>query len=225
MEKIGILGAMQVEIDSILKDMEQKHEFEIAGFSFIKGVLNNKETVVGCCRVGKVNAASCTQILIDKFSVEYIINTGIAGSLKDDIGICDMVLSTDVTHHDVRKAQMKNLFPFQETFIASEKLINLAQKVCESKKIKYHCGRVISGECFVENQKLKEILIKDYAPACVEMEGSSIGHVCHINGIPFIILRSISDLANEEATMSYEQFEELAGMQSALVVKEMVALL
>lgn len=222
MSKVGIIGAMQIEIDLLLGKMEVLEEFIYAGFPFYTGALYGKIVVLTRCGVGKVNSASCTQILIDKFNVDYIINTGIAGSLKDDVGICDVVISSDVTHHDVRKVQMRNLYPFQETFLASEELINLAIKACVSTDSKYHLGRIISGECFVEDTKVRTTLIKDYSPACVEMEGSSIGHVAFINNIPFLIIRCISDNADEEAINTYDNFEKIAGEQSALIVSELV---
>ncbi|CAG9623026.1 5'-methylthioadenosine/adenosylhomocysteine nucleosidase [Sutcliffiella rhizosphaerae] len=225
MKKIGIIGAMQIEIDLVLEKMVVFEESRIAGFPFYTGLLNEKEIVLTLCGVGKVNSAACTQILIDKFNINYIINTGIAGSLNEEVGISDIVISTDVTHHDVRKAQMKNLFPFQETFIASEELRNLAIKVCEFKNLKYHTGRIVSGECFVEDNMIKGNLVKDYSPACVEMEGSSVGHVSFINDIPFLILRCISDNADENASEAYTDFEEFAGNQSASVVFEMIKII
>lgn len=215
---------MQIEIDLVIDKMEVLEEYNFAGFPFYTGVLHGKDIVLTCCGVGKVNAASCTQILIDRFDIDCIINTGIAGSLNQDVSICDMVISSDVTHHDVRKAQMKSLFPFQETFIANKELIELAIKTCNSSELKpkYYCGRIVSGECFVEDTKLKEALVSDYSPACVEMEGSSVGHVAFINKIPFLILRCISDNADEEATNTYENFEKIAGNQSASIVIEMI---
>ncbi|WP_223701734.1 5'-methylthioadenosine/adenosylhomocysteine nucleosidase [Sutcliffiella deserti] len=223
MKRVGIIGAMQIEIDLVLDKMELLKEYKFAGFPFYTGVLYGREIVLTRCGVGKVNSASCTQILIDRFNIDCVINTGIAGSLKNDISVCEMVISSDVTHHDVRKAQMKNLFPFEETFIASEELINLAIKACISTASKYHCGRIVSGECFVEDNKLKGVLLNDYSPACVEMEGSSVGHVAFINNIPFIIIRCISDNADEEAAITYDTFEKIAGNQSASIVIEMIS--
>ncbi|MGZ4112259.1 MAG: 5'-methylthioadenosine/adenosylhomocysteine nucleosidase [Tumebacillaceae bacterium] len=224
MKRIGIIGAMQIEIDLILDRLVVNEEHLVAGFPFYLGTLHGKEIVLTRCGVGKVNSASCTQILIDRFHVDCIINTGIAGSLHNEIGIGDVVISSDVTHHDVRKAQMKNLFPFQESFLADHDLIELAKKTCESSALKptYHCGRIISGECFVEDRQRKEALISEYAPACVEMEGSSVGHVAYINNIPFLILRCISDHADEEATISYDNFEKMAGNQSSTILLEMI---
>ncbi len=227
MKKIGIIGAMQVEIDLLIARMKTYEEFTIAGFPFYTGTLFGKNIVLTRCGVGKVNSAACTQVLIDRFNVECIINTGIAGSLKSEIKILDLVISSDVTHHDVRKAQMKNLFPFKESFIANNSLVELAKKACEMLDVKpnYHFGRIVSGEGFVSDTRLKDKLINDYSPACVEMEGSAIGHVAFINNIPFLILRCISDQADEDAAMLYEHFEELAANQSAAVVLEMIKMM
>lgn len=222
MKKLGIIGAMQIEIDLLKDKIEILETFTLAGFPFYSGVLYGKEIVLARCGVGKVNAAACTQILINRFHVDCIINTGIGGSLNKEVGICDLVISSDVTHHDVRKAQMKNLFPFQETFTANKVLIDLAIRACHSKGKKYHHGRIVSGECFVESGELKDVLIKNYSASCVEMEGSAVGHVAFINNIPFLILRCISDNADEEATNSYESFEEIAGNLSALIVAEII---
>jgi adenosylhomocysteine nucleosidase len=224
MKKIGIIGAMQIEIELILNKMEQLQEFSHAGFPFYTGTINEKEIILTRCGVGKVNAAACTQILINKYNVDCVINTGIAGSLNSEIGITDMVISTDVTHHDVRKDQMKNLFPFQETFMANSYLLELAKNVCQSSGLvkNYHVGRIVSGECFVADKRLKETLINDYSPACVEMEGSAIGHVSYINNVPFLILRCISDNADDEAGKTYLNFEKIAANQSASIMLEMI---
>lgn len=163
-------------------------------------------------------------MMIDKFDVDCIINTGIAGSLNKNIHIGDIVISSDVTHHDVRKAQMKNLFPFQETLMANHDLVEIAKSACKSSELKtnFHSGRIISGECFVEDNNLKDALINEYSPACVEMEGSAIGHVSYINNVPFLVIRCITDNADKEATISYQNFEEMAGNHSATIVTELI---
>ena len=147
------------------------------------------EVIIARSGVGKVNAAACAQTLIHKFNVDSIINTGVAGGLHPDVKVGDVVISTNVTHHDVSKNQMKKLFPFQEEFIASKELIELARKACNSNSsnIQAHEGRIVSGECFVEDSKLKAKLIDEYAPHCTEMEGAAIGHVAYINDIPFLL--------------------------------------
>lgn len=206
MNRIGIIGAMQIEIDLLLEKLLIKEEHTIAGIPFYKGNFMDTEIIITRCGVGKVNAAACTQILINKFDVDSIINTGIAGGLHPDVKIGDLVISTNVTHHDVNKNQMKNLFPFQEVFHASKELRDLARKAVNSSSlnITVHEGRIVSGECFVEDSKLKEQLVTEYVPHCTEMEGAAIGHVAYINDIPFLVLRCISDSADDSAQVSYD---------------------
>lgn len=156
--------------------------------------------------------------------MDCIINTGVAGGLHPDVKVGDLVISTNVTHHDVAKNQMKNLFPFQETFTANEELRELARKACHASDldINVHEGRIVSGECFVEDAKLKKKLLDEYAPHCTEMEGSAIGHVAFMNDIPFLVIRCISDSADDEATISYENFAKIAANHSSEVIMQMI---
>lgn len=228
MNKIGIIGAMELEINLLLNNMELKSKENISGFSFYSGRILNQDIVVTSCSIGKVNAAACTQMLIDRFNVDCIINTGIAGGLHSNVNLCDVVISSDVTYHDVRKSQMKTCFPFKECFESNNKLVETAIKACDAiknKDWKYHIGRIVSGECFVSDNKLKEIIIKEYLPHCVEMEGAAVGHVAHINNVPFIIIRCISDNADDGATLDYEKFEKIAANQSANIVINMISMI
>lgn len=225
MKKVGIIGAMELEIKLLLDSMEQKNIEKISGFSYYSGKILGKDIVVTSCSIGKVNAAACTQILIDKFNVDCIINTGIAGGLHSDVNLCDVVISSDVTYHDVRKSQMKNWFPFKECFESDKKLVELAIASCnsiENKEWNYHIGRIVSGECFVSDKKLKEAIISEYLPHCVEMEGAAIGHIAHINNVPFLIIRCISDNADDDATVDYETFEIIAANLSSNIVLNMI---
>lgn len=224
MVTIGIIGGMQTEIDLLLENMDISEEQQHAGLTFFSGTIGESRIVLVRCGVGKVNAAACTQLMIDKFSVDFIINTGIAGSLHHEVKICDTVISADVTHHDVRPVQMKNLFPFQETFKADQLLIQTASEAFSQLNLSNGChlGRIISGESFVEDTETRERLIEDYSPLCVEMEGSAIAHVAHINTVPFVVIRSISDNADENSSFSYESFESMAARQSASIVLQMV---
>lgn len=228
MKTIGIIGAMNVEIELLKDRIRIDRKENIAGFDFFLGYVDGKNVIITCCGGGKVNAASCTQILIDRFDVDCIINTGIAGGLHESVKICDVVISNNVTHHDVRKAQMESCFPFKIHFEASDKLIEAAIKACELFHIdgwNYHTGRIISGESFIDDSEVKKRLIRDYSPHCVEMEGSAIGHVAHINNIPFVIIRSISDNADDDATISYKEFEAIAANRSAEIVLSMIKIL
>ena len=228
MNRIGIIGAMKIEIELIKNEMLYIDEKVYAGFKFYLGKYKNVDIIVTNCGVGKVNAATCTQILIDKFNVSKIINTGIAGSLNDNVKVYDTVISDNVTYHDVRQVQMTNWFPYKEFFTANKELINLAvteYKNIESKGNNYHIGRIVSGDSFISDNNLKKCIIDCYKPYCVEMEGAAIGHVAEINEIPFVIIRSISDNADDEATITYEEFEKISADTSAKVVLKMLELL
>jgi len=228
MKKIGIIGAMDIEVKLLLDNMKSLRKEKTGGFLYYMGELCGKDVVITSCGVGKVNAASCTQTLINKFGVDGIINTGIAGGLHEDVEVCDVVISSNVTHHDVRKKQMKNWFPHQEYFEGDRKLIETAEKAFKNSEIinsSCHLGRIVSGECFVDDTQLKEQIMKEYSPHCVEMEGAAIGHVAHINDLPFVVIRSISDKADGEATMSYKKFEQITAQNAATIVMNMMKVL
>ncbi|UNP78948.1 5'-methylthioadenosine/adenosylhomocysteine nucleosidase [Bacillus nitratireducens] len=224
MNRIGIIGAMQIEIDLLLEKLHIKEKHTITGMPFYIGEFMGTEVIITRSGVGKVNAAACTQTLIHKFNVDAIINTGVAGGLHPDVKVGDIVISTNVTHHDVSKTQMKNLFPFQEEFNASKELIELARKACNSSSLhmEVHKGRIVSGECFVEDSKLKAKLIDEYAPHCTEIEGAAIGHVAYINEVPFLVIRCISDSADDEAQVSYDDFAKTAANYCSEIIVEML---
>jgi adenosylhomocysteine nucleosidase len=228
MKTIGIIGAMDLEIKLLIENMNLFKQEKAAGFDYYIGTIQGKDVVVTCCGVGKVNAAACTQALIDRYKVDAIINTGIAGGLHHEVKICDVVISKDVTYHDVRKGQMRSLFPFKECFEGDRELIDLATKACKltiGDEYNHHLGRIVSGECFVSDANLKRTIVEQYSPHCVEMEGAAIGHVAHINDIPFVVIRSISDNADDEANISYDAFEKIAAEQAANIILNMIKML
>jgi adenosylhomocysteine nucleosidase len=220
---IGIMGAMDLEIELLRDNMKLISKENIAGFNYYIGRIGGKNIILTCCGVGKVNAACCTQILIDRFKVDYIINSGIAGGLHKEVKICDIVISDNVTYHDVRKNQMRSCFPFKGCFEGDKYLIDIAIKACEiTKKENYHVGRIVSGEYFVSDKNIKNNIIEEYNPHCVEMEGAAIGHVAYLNKIPFVVIRSISDNADNDANMDYDAFEKISAEVSAKLVLNMI---
>lgn len=228
MKIIGIMGAMDLEIKLLRDKMNVSNNEKIAGFNYYIGEIEKNPVILTCCGVGKVNAASCTQILIDRYGVNCIINTGIAGGLHNNVKICDIIISDNVTYHDVRKIQMKSYFPYKEFFNGDKELIELALSACKlnnNSDFNYHLGRIVSGESFVADDNLKKKIVEEYSPHCVEMEGAAIGHVANINDIPFVIIRSISDNADNEAIMSYEKFEKISAENSANIVLNMLKML
>ena len=214
MDCIGIIGAMEEEVAALKEKMEQVEVTKKASMEFYRGVLEGKKAVVVRSGIGKVNAAVCTQILIDDFHVEGVINTGIAGSLKNEINIGDIVLSTDVVHHDVdakdfgyERGQVPRMEVF--SFPANEKLFWEKKGTGEvnCREIQVFRGPVTSGDQFISDKKVKDQITETFQGYCVEMEGAAIAQTAWLNKVPFLIARAISDKADDSATVDYPVFE------------------
>ncbi|WP_346936172.1 5'-methylthioadenosine/adenosylhomocysteine nucleosidase [Clostridium sp.] len=221
MSTLGIIGVKEIEIRYIKESMKIVEEVAYSGFLFYIGNYNTLNIVLCCTDMGKVNSAECTQILITKFNVKRIISTGIVGSLNPEVKICDIVISNKVTYYDISKSQMKTLFPNEDEFVSNEYLKRLAIKAynrIELKECGYHIGRIITGETFVSDDKTRADLRTQYHVECIEMEGGAIAHICHINKIPFILIRGICDNADQYATILYRQLDMIAACGSAKFV-------
>lgn len=229
MSKIGIIGAMELEVEELKAAMTVSEIVKKAGMDFYEGTLSGVSAVVVRSGIGKVNAALCTQILVDLFHVTHIINTGVAGSLNPKLDIGDILISRDALHHDMDVT----IFGYKpgevpqlglREFPADEKFAKLAKEICEKVNPDIHAilGRVVSGDQFISGSEIKERLIREYQGDCAEMEGASIAHGAYLNGIPFVIIRAISDKADNSAQMDYPVFEKAAAKHSAALVKELV---
>ena len=214
---IGIIGAMEEEVQVLKNEMEAEEVKEIAGMRFYKGTLCGKETVVVQSGIGKVNAAICTQVLADQFGVDVVINTGIAGSLDADIDIGDIVISTDAVEHDMDASAFGDpvgQVPRMDTFSfpADEQLVKKAVEANEEANpdVRTFTGRVVSGDQFVSSSEVKDRLVKLFGAKCTEMEGAAIVHAAYLNKISCVIIRAISDKADNSATMDYPTFEKKA---------------
>ena len=217
MKKIGIIGAMEVEVASLKSAMKVSRMLKKAQMEFLEGELEGCQAVVVRSGIGKVNAAVCTQILVDEFGVDGVINTGIAGSLKAEINIGDIVLSTDVLHHDMDATgfgyplgQIPQMDAF--SFQADEQMRKLAKEVCEevNPEIRVFEGRIVSGDQFISSREVKDKIKENFDGCCTEMEGAAIAQTAYLNQIPFVIIRAISDKADDSATMDYPTFEKQA---------------
>ena len=227
---IGIIGAMDEEVAALKESMENKEVVEKAGMCFVKGRLCGKDVVVVRSGIGKVNAAVCTQILADCFQVSEVINTGIAGSLDAKIDIGDIVLSTDVLHHDMDATGFGyplGQVPRMDTlsFEASAAMREKAKRACGKVNPDIHVfeGRVVSGDQFVSSQEKKDWIYQNFHGCCTEMEGAAIAHTAYLNGIPFLIVRAISDKADNSAHVDYPEFEAKAIQHTVRLMKEYVA--
>lgn len=229
MTKIGIIGAMELEVEQLKREMTVTGVIKKARMDFFEGTLNGADVVVVRCGIGKVNAALCVQILADVFQVSHVINTGVAGSLNARLDIGDILISKDALHHDMEVG----IFGYQpgevpqmgfREFVADERMMALAKEACERVNPDIHVmyGRVVSGDQFISSKEVKERLIAQFQGDCVEMEGASIAHGAYLNSLPFVIIRAISDKADDSAEMDYPTFEAAAAKHSAALVKEMI---
>lgn len=229
MSKIGIIGAMELEVEALKAEMTVSRVEKKAGMEFFEGFLNGAQVIIVRSGIGKVNAALCTQILADLFQVTHIINTGVAGSLNAKLDIGDILISADALHHDV-DATIFGYKPGEvpqmglREFPADRRLAALAKAACEkvNPDIRAALGRVVSGDQFISDKEVKARLIDEYQGDCAEMEGAAIAQGAYLNHIPFVIIRAISDKADDSAEIDYPVFESAAAKHSAALVKELV---
>jgi adenosylhomocysteine nucleosidase len=229
MSVIGIIGAMEEEVAALKEKMEIKRVLKKASMEFCEGTLQGKPVVVVRSGIGKVNAGLCTQILADVFEVKKVINTGIAGSLDARIDIGDIVISTEALQHDMDATQFGyplGQIPRMETlaFPADAEMAKIAKEACEAvnPEIKVFTGRVVTGDQFIANKEIKDRIKTNFDGLCTEMEGAAIAQAAWLNEIPFVIIRAISDKADDSAEMDYPTFERQAIIHSVRLTEEMV---
>ncbi|MCI6809362.1 MAG: 5'-methylthioadenosine/adenosylhomocysteine nucleosidase [Spirochaetia bacterium] len=214
----GIIGAMESEVNAIYAQMENKEIVEYNGIKFYKGSLYGKDVVVIQCGIGKVNAALCTQLLILKFGVDKVVNTGIAGATGTDLNIYDFVVSTETVYHDFdtqffgyKLGQVPGL---PETFKADEKLVESVVSAFNNSKLssehKIRTGLIASGDQFIAGGEKKNFIVSNFHPLCVEMEGCAVAHTCYKNNVPFVVVRCMSDCADDTVQVRYDEAEASA---------------
>lgn len=223
MKKLGIIGAMSVEVELLKESMENMQVSVHAGMEFCEGKLKGLDAVVVQCGVGKVNAAICAQILCSVYQVTHLVNTGIAGSLCAQLDIGDLVVSRDAMYHDfdcVHFGYEMGKVPGMDVvaFPGDEDLIARACEAAEAVNPGHtRIGRVASGDLFVARKEAKDAIIAKTGALCTEMEGAAIAHTAYRNKVPFVILRAISDKADDSAEMDYPTFEAIAARRCAAV--------
>ncbi len=230
MGRIGIIGAMEEEIALLKEKMEIEVIVKKASMEFYQGTLNGREIVVVRSGIGKVNAGLCAQILIDVFHVNRLINTGIAGSLKADIDIGDIVISSDALQHDMDARNFgyaRGEIPRMDTvsFPADSDLISIAKTACEEANpdIKVFVGRIVTGDQFIAERTVKNEIASWTEGYCTEMEGAAIAQAAYLNKVPFVIVRAISDKADDSASMDYPTFEQQAILHSVKLIEAFVS--
>ncbi len=225
MAKIGIIGAMNSEVVTYC-DSFGAEKTKIEGI--YRADVFGHEVYICESGIGKVNAAISAQRLIDIFGTEYLINSGVAGCLTKELSTCDAVIAKELTYHDFTPLDILDRnSPFTSSFKADEKLIDIAVKACDElkacgEKFKYIVGNVVSGDCFVNDGAKAKQLREDFGAFCTEMEGAAIAHTAVINKIPFAVIRTASDFADENADISFEEVEKTAAKRASYIVTKML---
>lgn len=227
MYNIGIIVAMQEELDEILKIMDEIEQKEIYNITFIEGKIENNQVIIVKSGVGKVNAARTTQILIDKLNVKYVINVGSAGALNPMLNIGDIVIADRLIQHDFDITA----FNHEKGYITGvgdyincdaelvRKLKNIASNM-EDMEYKVVTGVIASGDIFCTEIEMKNKIYSKFNAECVEMEGAAIAQVCYLDKIPFAVIRSISDSPNGNNAIVFDEFVKLASKRCANILKE-----
>lgn len=225
MNIIAIIGAMPSELADIRNVLGQVEIKKISGFDFYINRYKEKTIINACCGIAKVNAALCTQVMIDSFHPDAVINTGVAAGMKPDVKVCDIVISDEVLPHDLDPHFLKDYPPYCGNFRADEKIMQAAEKICDEFGIKHFRGRIVSGDAFISSNTVKADIAERFAPYAVDMESAGVGQCCYLNDMPFASVRCISDNADDDGAMSFDEFEKIAAKRVAEIVLRMTEIL
>lgn len=220
----GILGALDEEVALIREKMDVKQSVDLFGTTFYKGFIDDKEVVLVCSGIGKVNAAICANTVLREFGADLIINIGIAGAMKTGLKVLDVVLSREVGFYDQDRVLLK-YYPKKEFFEGDSHLLALCERACSlipEVRGKHHTGTIMSGDQFVNTSETKQKILDSFTPTCVEMEGAAVGQAAYMNGKPFLIIRTMSDTADDSADNAYDNFIHLAAEFSAKIILKML---
>ena len=222
---IGVIGAMHIEVETIKSLMENKTAEKIGGVEFVKGTLHGREIVIAVCGIGKVAAAMCTQIMILKYSPECIINTGVGGSLSTSLAIGDIAVAESLVQHDMDTSPLGD----PVGLISGLNLVNIPadKRVAEIllkgietlDNVKGMTGVIASGDQFIASVERKKFITDNFGAIVCEMEGASIAQVCFSNGVPFGVVRAVSDCADGSSHMDYGEFLPVAAANAAKLIE------
>ena len=227
--KIGIIGAMDVEVDTLKQEMDISNKITRAGMEFCEGKLGSVDSVIVKCGIGKVNAGICAQILIDAFKVTHVINTGVAGSLNNDLDIGAIVVAADAVQHDyditpigfkAGEIPYTGLVAFKTDETMRKKAVEAVKNFAPDVHVIE--GRICTGDQFIASKEAKDKITSTFGGDCCEMEGGAIAQVCYLNNVPFVIIRAVSDKADESETADFHEFEERTAKLCADVTEYMV---
>lgn len=224
---IGIIGALENEVESIIGELKNKKIETVSGITFHTGELFDKQVVVARCGVGKVFAAICAEAMIIKYSPSLIVNTGVGGALAHGLQSADMVIADKLCQHDMDTSFLGdpvglisgiNVIYFE----TDKKAINILKESCEKLFLRSFVGTVASGDKFVASVEQKREIVKNFSAIACEMEGAAIAQTAYVNQVPFVVIRAISDSADGNASMDYSTFMPIAAKSSAALTLELV---
>ncbi len=223
---IGIIGAMRIEVETIKSIMKIEKTKTVSGVEYVKGSLHGKDIVVAVCGIGKVAAAMCAQTMILEYSPDCIINTGVGGSLSNKLSICDIAIAESLVQHDMDTSPLGDPvglisginivnIPADKTVV--EKLSQCVEKLDGIKSVK---GVIASGDQFIADTAKKDFIKENFDAIVCEMEGASIAQVCYTNGVPFGVVRAVSDCADGSSHMDYGEFLPVAAANAAKLIED-----
>ncbi|MDR2090917.1 MAG: 5'-methylthioadenosine/adenosylhomocysteine nucleosidase [Clostridiales bacterium] len=226
---VGIIGAMDIEVEGLKSALKNPRAKTVTGIEFVGGTIGGVNVVIAKCGIGKVQAAMCAAIMIGEFNAKKIINTGVAGAVYSELLIGDVVVSSDTCQYDIEHTatgEPLGKLPDIDTvyFPADKTLIRLAEDAGKSvlKNNKLYVGTIATGDRFVADKETKKFIRDNFGGYAAEMEGGAIGAVCYLNKIPYVVIRAVSDNADETAGGEYEFSAESAAQNSIAIVKEML---
>ncbi len=225
--KIGIIGAMKCETEALKGMLDGAVNETVSGIEYSIGKLFGRDVVIATCGIGKVFAAICAQTMILRYSPDVIINTGVAGTLTNELSVCDVAVSSDVVQHDMDTSAIGDPVGLISginiiNIPADEKLCDRVVKAAKSIGLNATAGTIASGDIFVAEEAKKTYIREAFGAIACEMEGASIGHVCYVNSVPFVVIRAISDGGDDSAAMSYDKFAAIAAENSVRLVCEVI---
>ncbi len=253
LEPVGIIGALDSEIELLKEKATIRTSRTIAGRIYHEGELEGRRVVLVKAGVGKVNAAMTAQLLIDEFEVGSVVFTGIAGGINPALHVGDVVISEKLIQHDYGLISEDGFKPWRIViadsaggerslpyFEPDSQLVSIAESAARqvdfpspdstmsihvAGPVRSYLGCIVTGDQFIASEEKRAWLEESFGAYATEMEGGAVAQVCVSNGVPFVIVRTLSDLANEDANIDIERFFEYASRNSALLVLEMLRLM
>lgn len=225
---VGIICALQIEAEGIIKKLTDVSSQKISGIQFSRGRLYGTDVVVCVCGVGKVFAGTCAEIMVLRYSPDYIINTGVAGTLTDKLGIGDVAIGISAVQHDMDTTPIGEprgyLDMIKEVYLKCDgRVVSLVEKACIAEGIKCEKGTVATGDQFIHSNEQRDFIRANFDDCvCCEMEGAAVGQICVINKVPFAVIRSISDNANGDSPSDYLEFAKASAEKSIKVLERVI---